>query len=219
MKRRGYTLMEILMVISVIAVLSAIVFGVMGAVKNRAKHAVCAEQLHSLGAAITLYANDHDGWVPPATTDEWFYAHRDPPLVSLDELKASPQLFHDALRQYVKNEAIWFCPTDAYAHKDILWLGQRHLITSYRYFPRMEGRAIVWPPLMQLNRDRLSNIPEGAEDVPLIGDAVGVPSLDSDPEFENDHAARSNHPDGMVNSLRHDLSLSRRPANYWMGTH
>jgi hypothetical protein len=29
----------------------------------------------------------------------------------------------------------------------------------------------------------------------------------------------SNHPDKLVNALRHDLSLSRRPSDFWCGTH
>ncbi len=72
---------------------------------------------------------------------------------------------------------------------------------------------------MQLSRDPAADKPANSEDVPLISDAVGIPRIDSDPTLSNDdQKARSNHPDDMVNAIRHDLSLVRKPAKYWMGT-
>lgn len=215
MRRRGYTLMEILVVIGIIATLAGLIFVVGGSVRRRAQHTACAENLHSLGVALYLYANDHDGWVPPATTVD--VAYKGSGVTSPAEIDASPSVLRTAMKSYVKNDDIWFCPADPYKKTNTLWLGQKHLLTSFYFFPQTEGERKAWPPRMQIGRDPLASKPEKAEDIPLLSDAIGIPDADSDPRFHGDFRARSNHPDDLVNALRHDLSLSRRPAKYWMG--
>lgn len=214
MQRRGYTLVEILTVLGIVAVLAGLLYSVFGMVERRAGHTACAENLHGLGVALHLYANDHDGWTPPATTAESFYA----PFVPTAPLQASPGVLRTALDPYVKNDAVWFCPADPYRKTNAYWLGQRHLLTSYYFLPQTEGERKAWPPRMQLGRDPLSSIPPGGMDIPLLCDAVGIPSHDSDPSLGGDSAARSNHPDDRVNAVASDLSLSRKPASFMMGT-
>lgn len=215
-KSRGFTLLEILAVIAIIAVIAGIAFPVFGAVKRRAQHTACAERLHQLGTATVLYANDHDGWVPPATTAETVYEHV--PGIDMADVKASPAVLRDALRSYVKSDEIWFCPADPQARKNVRWLAQRHLLSSYFFYPVTPGQLIVWPPKMMLGRDSNPNKKPSDEDIPLWCDAAGVPTHDSDPPLNQDEGARSNHPDSLVNAIQHDLSLSRKPARYWMGT-
>ena len=151
MDRRGFTLIEILTVVAILAALAGIAFPVFGAVRRRVQHATCAENLHQLGIAVTIYANDHEGWVPPATTAEDAWAHV--PGVSLADVKSSPLGLRTAMAPYVKNDAVWFCPADARARQDVLWLGQRHLLTSYLFDPKSPGELPRWPPRMTLGRD------------------------------------------------------------------
>ena len=210
----GFTLLEVLLVISILALLAGVLFPVMRIAQNQAKHTVCADNLHQLGLAEHLYANDHDGWVPPATTAA------NGGLVSFDAspevVAASPGVLRTALAPYVKADGVWFCPTDPQAHKDVLWLGMRHLLTSYWIYPVTDGKlGRQWPPRMQL----MGNESESAKGVPLICDATGIPDIDSDPQFRtNDQRALSNHPDQMVNIVRQDLHLERKPASVMMGT-
>jgi len=215
-KRRAFTLIEFLTVTAIVTVLVGITFPVYGAVRRRADHTVCAESLHQLGVAMTLYANDHEGWVPPATTAEFLFSHL-PGIVS-SELQASPSVLRRSMEPYVKAEPIWFCPADAKAHRNVLWLAQRHQLTSYFFYPQMPGQLMVWPPRMQLGRDASPNKPSGTEDVPLFCDASGLPRIDSDPAFPDIDYAMSNHSDHLVNAIRHDLSLSRLPAKEWEGS-
>ena len=216
MKLRAFTLVELLTVIAIISVLAGIAFPVFGAVRQRAQHTDCAERLHQLGTATVLYANDHDGWVPPGTTDEVAYLGTGRYAVA--DVKGSPVVLREAIRPYVKSEEVWFCPADPQRGRDVLWLSQRHRLTSYRFFPITEGQMKLWPPRMQLGRDRLSTNVDKAEDIPLWSDAMGLPTHDSEPPYNAEDRGTSNHPDNMVNAIRHDLSLSRRPASYWVGT-
>ncbi|MEN6520642.1 MAG: prepilin-type N-terminal cleavage/methylation domain-containing protein [Armatimonadota bacterium] len=57
--KQGFSLVELLTVIAIIAILSAIIFPVMGAVKNRAKQVQCMTNLHDLAIAIKMYQQDN----------------------------------------------------------------------------------------------------------------------------------------------------------------
>lgn len=216
MNRRGFSLVELLTVVGIVAVLTGIAIPTFNAVRGRARHASCAENLHQLGAGLTLYANDHEGWLPPATTEEFVWSKV--PGVAPEALAASPKVLRVATEPYLKGDSLWFCPADPQSHRNDLWLGQRHLLTSYRFDPKAPGQLSSWPPRMQLMRDPIPNSLKMERDVPLLCDAVGLPSTDSDPRFRETDEARSNHPDALVNAVGHDLSLSRVPAKAWVGS-
>ena len=63
---RGFTLVELLVVIAVIVVLAATLLPVYETATNRAEGAVCLSNLKSLVTAAHLYADDHDGFCVPA---------------------------------------------------------------------------------------------------------------------------------------------------------
>ena len=56
--RRAFTLVELLVVISIIAVLAAILLSVTQKAGDTAKAAKCLAKLRSIGTAVTLYRND-----------------------------------------------------------------------------------------------------------------------------------------------------------------
>ena len=58
--RRGFTLIEFLVVIAIIAILAAILFPVFVRAKQRAQTATCQSNLKQIGVAIKQYLNDWD---------------------------------------------------------------------------------------------------------------------------------------------------------------
>lgn len=66
MRHRGFTLMEILIVIVVIAVLSTLVMSVAGLVRSSARTLECANNLREIGVLDECYASDHQGCFAPA---------------------------------------------------------------------------------------------------------------------------------------------------------
>ena len=60
----GFTLVELLVVIGIIAILTAILMPALGQAREQAKRIVCANDIRVFGQAVTLYANQNKGRVP-----------------------------------------------------------------------------------------------------------------------------------------------------------
>lgn len=86
--RRGFTLIEILVVVAIIAILAALLFPVFGRARENARRSSCASNLKQIGLGIAQYASDYDG--------KYFYA-----TTSLDT----------RLDSYIKSPNIWACPS------------------------------------------------------------------------------------------------------------
>ena len=60
----GFTLVELLVIISIIAILSSMLLPALGRGKENGRTAQCLNHLHQLGMATFLYADDHKGQIP-----------------------------------------------------------------------------------------------------------------------------------------------------------
>lgn len=70
MKRRGFTLVEILVVIGIITILLSIIIPVVGKIRTAARVAAAQAQLNGLSLAIQSYYQDHSAYPGPLTNDE-----------------------------------------------------------------------------------------------------------------------------------------------------
>ncbi|HXG23709.1 MAG TPA: prepilin-type N-terminal cleavage/methylation domain-containing protein, partial [Chthonomonadales bacterium] len=62
--KKGFTLIELLTVIAIIAVLVAILFPIVGTVREQARQSSCITRLHQLWVAASVYKQD-EGAYPP----------------------------------------------------------------------------------------------------------------------------------------------------------
>jgi prepilin-type N-terminal cleavage/methylation domain-containing protein/prepilin-type processing-associated H-X9-DG protein len=62
----GFTLVELLVTISVIAILASLLFPVISRAKAQARSATCKNRLHQVGLALQMYVNDNGGKYPYA---------------------------------------------------------------------------------------------------------------------------------------------------------
>ncbi len=71
--RAGFTVIELLVVIGIVAVLAAISLPVYTAAVQHAHCSVCSSNMHGLGIALLSYAYDNDGLLPGRTItgDKW----------------------------------------------------------------------------------------------------------------------------------------------------
>lgn len=60
MRRKGFTLVELLVVICVIAILAALLFPVFLRVREKARRATCQSNLRQIGLAVLQYSQDYD---------------------------------------------------------------------------------------------------------------------------------------------------------------
>ena len=63
--RKGFTMVELLVVIGILIVLAALLVSVIGKATAAARSAQCASNLKQVGAAINMYAIDNNNKLPP----------------------------------------------------------------------------------------------------------------------------------------------------------
>lgn len=115
-KRNGFTVVELLMVVSIIGILTALVSAVAGNALQQSKSATCISNLRQWGIALNLYCADHDGYTPRRgqgvqpvwvinRPDDWFNAL--PPYFNQPSYNDDVQQGHPAKPG---DKSVFVCP-------------------------------------------------------------------------------------------------------------
>ena len=116
MKRKGLTLVELLVVIGlIIFIVTTFIFPAYERAKGRVTEIVCVSNLRQIGQALLMYAQDHDGFVPPYSTlgAPYYSEILHDKGVNLRPLQ--PRLWKMAFDPYIRDKGILFCPNDLFA--------------------------------------------------------------------------------------------------------
>ena len=62
--RRGFTLVELMVVIGIVSLLISILLPALTRARQTARDVQCLSNLHQLGVAFQIYANQNEGWWP-----------------------------------------------------------------------------------------------------------------------------------------------------------
>ena len=105
-KRAGFTMIEMLVVIAIIAILLAILFPVFNTVRVKTQETRCMNNLHQIGQALQLYKDNWDKY--PIVIDTF-----------VSQVGGNkPVLVRPLFSQYLKSEEAFHCPTASYTDVD-----------------------------------------------------------------------------------------------------
>jgi prepilin-type N-terminal cleavage/methylation domain-containing protein len=191
--RRGFTLVELLVAIAIIAILAAILLPVLGHVRETAKKTVCASNFRQGALAILLYKDDNGERCVPATERGCGmpgYGRWNGPA---DHDKAWPEI----AQRYLKSWRVLRCPADPQsndealsidmwtgksippeetAHRHFEWAFRTHLGLNQDWFSYVQTR----PEEAVVNNVRFGSIGAPARTIMLVDsirdrDEAGVP--------------------------------------------
>ncbi|RYD49019.1 MAG: type II secretion system protein [Verrucomicrobiaceae bacterium] len=123
-KISGFTLVEILVVISIIGALAAVSFVAVRSFRGSARMTACASNMRQIGVAMQLYADDHQGSYPDtshtATPDTAWIYQLESYLGKFDQIRICPADPSAELRRknkassYILNSYVFQTPLDAF---------------------------------------------------------------------------------------------------------
>jgi prepilin-type N-terminal cleavage/methylation domain-containing protein/prepilin-type processing-associated H-X9-DG protein len=112
---KGFTLVELLVVIAVITLLAAILFPVFAQAREKARQSSCLANLKQLGQAIELYKQDNEGGYPiiPSPKDQATIAGAEESLVNWITLVHPYVRSGLGAARMTKFTGIYHCPSDS----------------------------------------------------------------------------------------------------------
>ena len=121
-QRKSFTLVELLVVITILATLAALLMPALKAAKDRLKTTTCANNVRQIGLALNSFLADHDNWYPYAAPWRWPYYLGTPGPTSALYPYSGPvingQGYHVQLGPYVggvnsvKAAQLFYCPSN-----------------------------------------------------------------------------------------------------------
>jgi prepilin-type N-terminal cleavage/methylation domain-containing protein/prepilin-type processing-associated H-X9-DG protein len=228
MRRKGFTLVELLVVISIIAILLAVLMPALGKVKKTAMRVICVSNEKQWALGFEMYTNNYNGKFPtaPYPSDSGCWINAVPKYIAADPNVASDIYLCPAAKQPYDKGGKW--PFAAWGGTSNLW----GITRTYPYFSYGENGwirskdfsgAVAWEKnSMWRNKNNITR----PWMVPVFGDCTFPVSNDPRYTPRNLPPTTSSVDMNPVNSLntannlnrffisRHDLSVNMLMADW-----
>jgi prepilin-type N-terminal cleavage/methylation domain-containing protein len=135
---RGFTLVELVMVVAIIAIVAGMMIPSYQYFKRRAEDAVCMSNLRVLHATLSARLHDH-GFVWPQSP--WV---KDGELAQSEEPDAESKWWFEQLEPYGPSRQTWLCPAERHSFKDDTDPDHVHLSYMPTNFDDLPNRAYEW---------------------------------------------------------------------------
>jgi prepilin-type N-terminal cleavage/methylation domain-containing protein/prepilin-type processing-associated H-X9-DG protein len=215
-QNNGFTLVELLVVISIIAILLAVLIPVLGMVRGQAKKVICTSNLKQLGIAFDMYLREYNGNVFPLSQmgeDDtgqlgymWYYGFEPGSGFGMPEGKRPLYRKYAKLYPYIKQyDSVEICPAFPYGDK--------------KYKPKYNTKWMTYGINSRLSIDlrdpgkevvNFDKYVGKASDVLVFADSAQVntfqdPASPSNPMFEEWHYIETS---GSFVHFRHNLKAN-----------
>ena len=114
--RDGFTLVELLVVLAIIAILAALLLPSLARAKDKARSIACEGNLKQLQVGYKMYADDHNDWLAQNISRMHFPDQINLPgswvLGNAKDDASTTNVLAGSLSEYVKSAATYRCPSD-----------------------------------------------------------------------------------------------------------
>ncbi len=126
---KGFTLLELLIVISIIGVLAALLLPALLRAREGARRAVCLNNMKQLAFASYMYYQEWDGWLPLARN---YWSNKEIPT------RNHRPVIEAFYPSYISKVKVFFCPNHEYADNALQSLTEWKEMGYYYWLYRTE---------------------------------------------------------------------------------